>query len=131
MRWIVLLLVTIIFCGGCSRTQPVYNVTDQTIPLTGYAFDKSEVKTLIVSAGNARGWSMREVAPGKLEGVLDVRRHHAKIIIEYDQEKFSIVYQDSQELLYDDGEIHKKYNAWIKNLEKDIIRAANIRSHQG
>ena len=40
--------------------------------------------------------------------------------VSYDTQAFSIRYKDSINLDYGDGKIHKNYNGWIENLDREI-----------
>jgi hypothetical protein len=101
--------------GGCA--QPVYDVKDAPViqQLTA-----DQVKLAIRRAGATLGWQMKEVQPFLLEGTLYLRTHMARVSIPYSTQHYSIVYKDSQNLLYDGTNIHKNYNGWIKNLDNGI-----------
>ena len=54
-----------------------------------------------------------------------MRKHTVEIYIKYGDGIIEIIYRDSKNMLYkseDDSArvIHKKYNAWIMNLQRDI-----------
>lgn len=115
-----LVLSVLIAAVGC-RTAPLYNVTNQSIvPSGGKSKSLEEVKTAIVEAGKARGWMMKDIEPGRLEGELRVRSHVAVVDIKYSTTSYSINYKDSKELHYDGTKIHPNYNGWIQNLQRDI-----------
>ena len=63
---------------------------------------------------------------------LHVRKHTVEIDIKYGDGIIEIIYRDSKNMLYkseDDSTrvIHKKYNAWIMNLQRDIqLRIAKL-----
>ena len=65
--------------------------------------------------------TIKEVAPGKLTGEIDVRnKHRATVEINYDKNNYSIVYVKSVGLESDGTTIHQNYNRWVANLEKAI-----------
>jgi hypothetical protein len=66
------------------------------------------------------GWVMTSVQPGELAGRLSLRNHVAIVDITYDAKSFSIKYKDSENLDHADGDIHRNYNGWIGNLEREI-----------
>ena len=101
--------------AGCAL--PIYNVEDA--PVTR-KLSADQVKIAILRAGTTLGWRMQEVRPHEIEGTLYLRRHMAKVDIPYSAERYSILYKDSQNLLYDGQNIHKNYNGWIKNLDAAI-----------
>jgi len=115
-----LVLSVLIAVVGC-RSTPVYNVTNQGIvPSGGKPKSLEEVKTAIVEAGKARGWTVRDIAPGHLEAELRLRGHAAVVDIKYSTTSYSITHKDSQNLRYDGTNIHPNYNGWIQNLQRDI-----------
>jgi hypothetical protein len=67
---------------------------------------------------------MTLVTPGEIQGVLKVRSHEAVVDIKYDTFDYSIVYADSHNLKYEDGNIHKRYNSWVQQLERLIRQKA-------
>jgi hypothetical protein len=110
---------------GCV-TQPVYNVEQSSINASS-SVSMAKVKKAIVSAGAERGWSMKEVKPGHLVATLFARKHKAVVDIRYSKKNYSITYNDSVALKYDGEKIHKRYNGWIMNLDRQIqIRLSSL-----
>lgn len=107
--------------AGC-RIAPVMDIVDAPVvePAGGQKLTADQVKLAIQRAGATLGWQMREVQPFLLEGTLYLRTHMARVSIPYSTQHYSIVYKDSQNLLYDGTNIHKNYNGWIKNLDDGI-----------
>jgi hypothetical protein len=101
--------------GGCA--QPVYNVKDAPVTRNLAA---AQVRLAILRAGATLGWQMQDVQPNLIEGTLYLRSHKARVDIPYRTGRYSIVYKDSVNLLYDGTNIHKNYNGWIKNLDRAI-----------
>jgi photosystem II stability/assembly factor-like uncharacterized protein len=115
-----LVLSVLIAAVGC-RSTPVYNLTNQSIGTAGgKAKSLQEVKTAIVEAGKARGWTVRDIAPGHLEAELRLRGHAAVVDIKYSTTSYSITHKNSTNLNYDGTNIHPNYNSWIQNLQRDI-----------
>ena len=115
-------VVTIIALGlgGCA-TVPIYNVTDaSTTSASGKALQASQVRQAIITAGGKLGWRIVDAGPGRLEGTLDLRTHSAVVDIPYSASKYSIQFLRGVNLKATDGSIHKNYNGWIQNLERDI-----------
>ncbi|EAU0260602.1 hypothetical protein A6855_28670, partial [Salmonella enterica] len=48
------------------------------------------------------------------------RDHIAEVRITYSATGYSIKYDSSLNLLASGGKIHKNYNRWVRNLDKDI-----------
>jgi len=115
-----LVLSVLIAAVGC-RSTPVYNVTNQSIGTAGgKAKSLQEVKTAIVEAGKARGWTMKDIEPGRLDAELHVRGHAAVVEIKYSPTSYSITHKNSTNLNYDGTNIHPNYNGWIQNLQREI-----------
>ena len=51
---------------------------------------------------------------------MSLRDHVAVVDVRYTATTYSITYKDSTNLNYRDGQIHKNYNGWIENLDRDI-----------
>ena len=86
----------------------------------GGAWHAEQVRTAIVGAGNGLGWTMTPEAPGLVTGRIALRGHTALIDVRYTPTTYSIAYKDSTNLEFKEGQIHKNYNSWIENLNRDI-----------
>ncbi|PLR37336.1 hypothetical protein CYR55_10375 [Chimaeribacter californicus] len=119
-------IVCVVALAGCaSKTAPVQNV-DAAI---AGQYTESQVKNAILSAGLARKWVMAPVAPGVITGHVERQGHSADIRINYTAARYTINYVNSQNLLAANGVIHRNYNRWVNNLNRDIqlkISAQNI-----
>jgi len=117
---ILAVLGVVLLVAGCT-TRPIVNVTDQPVVTTaGKQVTADQVRNAIVKAGNALGWVMTPVSPGLVNGRLALRDHLAVVDVRYTATTYSITYKDSTNLNYRDGQIHKNYNGWIENLDRDI-----------
>ncbi|OBU11093.1 hypothetical protein [Morganella psychrotolerans] len=116
MKGIFIALAVTALLGGCARTAPI--LTPQTSVTANVSADK--VKTAILEAGQKRDWIMKQTAPGVIEGKLISRDHTVRIKVTYSATSYKISYVDSQNLKASDGKIHKNYNRWVNNLDKDI-----------
>lgn len=125
MRILPLFLVIVIVLTSCSRTQPVYNVTDQAFPAAAKNLSLTQIGNAIIASPKAREWALQKVSEGVIEGEITNRKHYAKIIINYNKEKYSITYSGSRNLMASGNEIHSNYNKWIKNLEDDIWQSVS------
>lgn len=112
-----LLLVLI----GCRGAVPIYNVGESPV-VTNKAATTEAVQQAITRAGTSLGWQMIAREPGRMEGILLLRRHRAVVDIVYDTKNYSIQYKDSSNLNYDASAntIHGNYNGWIQNLDRAI-----------
>ena len=128
MRALACFAVTLLFSvaapaaqAGCFRCEPILNVTEAVVVApAGKPVSADQVRLSIVRAGSALGWQIKEEGPGKLVGTLILRSHTAVVEIPYSATSYSIRYKSSIDLKEGDGQIHKNYNGWIKNLNKGI-----------
>lgn len=119
----------VVACEGSGRTQKIHNVVDS--PTTAKpGLSMADVSTAIVRGGQQRGWVIKQVSEGQLEGTLNVRTHVAVVDITHDTERFSIKYKRSVNLLYSNEGgtefIHRNYNSWVRFLESDIKLAVGL-----
>lgn len=105
---------------GC-QTDPIYEV-DRAILPSDPTWSLSDMTTAIQRSGARRGWDMRILSPGTIEGRLRRPGRKAVVDITYTATEFSIKYNDSENLEYRDGRIHHNYNRWVYTLERDIRR---------
>ncbi|PLV62112.1 hypothetical protein [Erwinia sp. B116] len=106
----------VLMLAGCSRTQPIHNVT-QTLNIH---YSDNQLKTAILQAGADREWVMQPVQLGVINGHLAQRGHVADIRITYSASQYQINYVASQNLLAGAGQIHRNYNRWVTNLDRQI-----------
>jgi hypothetical protein len=109
--------------AGCFRCDPVFNVADVPVPTSSAkALTAEQVRNAIIRAGSSLGWSVTDAGPGRLVGTIALRKHTAEIEIPYSESAYSITYKNSTNLDAADGQIHKNYNGWIQNLNRDILK---------
>ncbi|MDX7997940.1 hypothetical protein FE394_01700 [Xenorhabdus sp. Reich] len=109
-------LACIVTLAGCARNVPI--LTPQTTIMTHNS--ESSVKKAILEAGKKRKWVMTEVSPGVINGFLKNRDHDVQIRINYTNKNYSINYVTSHKLREHNGKIHRNYNRWVNNLDRDI-----------
>lgn len=114
-----------------ANTAPLYTPEPIQVPAGKSAED---VKKAVRKALFDKAWEIREIGPGHQQGKHTKsggkgKLHVAVVDVRFDAKSVRIVYKDSQELNYDkeSGVIHKTYNGWAKNLEKNI--RANLGSY--
>jgi hypothetical protein len=83
--------------------------------------EPAETRAAILDGMRERRWSMMDERPGAILAGIQVRRHVAKMWVEYDPEYVRFRYGGSSELdcrPSGDGcrSIHGKYNRWTRNL---------------
>ena len=115
-----LLTSTLLLGSPAYAAKAIENVESSPIP--GGLSDAQIVKAM-QNGGATRGWIVKQVEPGHVVATIYVRSHMAKVDIIYDAAAYSIRYNDSENLGYKDGKIHRNYNKWVLNLNMDIQRA--------
>ncbi|HEY1844617.1 MAG TPA: hypothetical protein VGH05_07155 [Buttiauxella sp.] len=103
-------------CSALERTEPVR--TPRTI-ITQHV-TTAQVREAIINAGQGRDWMMSEAGPGVINATQNVRKHSVSVRINYSEKEYTINYVNSVNLLASGGEIHRAYNHWVNNLDKDI-----------
>ncbi|GKP77609.1 TPA: hypothetical protein N3Y94_003820 [Klebsiella quasipneumoniae] len=102
--------------AGCARTAPI----EQVNAIVSAGHTEAQVKDAIIKAGAQRQWIMSDAGPSVIKGKLQNRDHVADIKINYSATSYSIVYVSSINLMAANGKIHRNYNRWVHNLDKDI-----------
>lgn len=116
---------------GCSHNQYVKNIDKESIPSFGNDnnVSLSEIKNTILLAAQKRGWKPRVISPNAIEAEIKVRnKHKATVKITYTKKSYSIEYQDSVNLNYSNGKIHKNYNGWVSKLDSSIQKELGIKA---
>lgn len=112
--------VAAIALAACTAV-PIYNVSDApVVSPSSRALSASQVRSAIITAGTALGWRMVDAGSGRLEGTLNLRTHTAVVDIPYSASKYSILFKRGENLNVSDGSIHKNYNGWVQNLDRQI-----------
>jgi hypothetical protein len=114
--WVVLALLM----GGC-RSAPIYNVDAASVVVTsGKQVSPETVGGAILRAGARLGWQMAEVRPGLIDARITLRGHSAGADVKYDAKTYSISYRESSNLNAAGENVHKNYNGWVTNLDREI-----------
>lgn len=109
-------LIIVGLLAGCARTAPI----DQVHSSVSTGHTQTQVKNAILKAGIQRQWIMSEAGPGVIKGRLQNREHEADVRIIYTATNYEIKYENSRNLQASNGKIHKNYNRWVQNLDRDI-----------
>lgn len=115
---LILVAGSLLALAGC-RSVPVMNIVEAPV-VSPRGASMAEVERAIVGAGTTLGWQMAPHGPGKVVGTLALRDHRAVVDIDYTPKVYSIRYRESSNLDYANGQIHKNYNGWIQNLDREI-----------
>lgn len=120
----VLIPMMVLFTG-CT-TEEIRNIKDAPVATSSKGVSMAKVTKAIKDAGVSMGWSMRLIKPGHFEGTLYLRKHMARVAVDYSANSYSINYVDSKNLNHDGNMIHKNYNGWIINLDSAIKQRLSI-----
>jgi hypothetical protein len=115
-----LAIVLAVFLLGACAQKPIYNVNSHPVPFNAQRLSLGQIETLIVNAGQNRGWKVTRVAAGKLTAAQDMPKYGAEVEILYDQKSYTIRHLHSRGMKEQGDLIHPHYNFWIRNLEADI-----------
>ncbi|EGE2516295.1 hypothetical protein DRW31_01610 [Shigella dysenteriae] len=115
MKWFAAIAV-VGALAGCARTAPI----DQVHSTVSAGHTQEQVKKAILKAGVERKWIMSEAGQGIIKARQQSHDHSAEIRINYTASSYDINYENSQNLQASGGQIHKNYNSWVRNLDKDI-----------
>lgn len=105
--------------AGCAGA-PVYNVSGSPVNANSGKASLDDIGKAIKTAGINLGWQMRDVKPGHIVGTLNLRSHQAVVDVTYNTKSYDIAYKDSSNLNYNGSTIHKNYNSWVQNLDRNI-----------
>lgn len=121
MKKIILFITAtslLLLLAGC-RANPVLNIDNAPIEISA-PHSSDDIKKTIIRAGAGLGWTMKAKKKGHIQGTLFLRKHVAVVDINYSKNAYSITYKSSQNLDYDGTNIHKNYNSWVQNLNRQI-----------
>ena len=116
VKWFAAAMVVGLLAGCVSRTAPIETVQNNVS--TGHT--EAQVRAAILKAGLNRQWIMSDAGAGIIKGRQQARDHTANIIVQYSANSYIIKYDSSINLMASEGKIHKNYNRWVHNLDKDI-----------
>jgi urease beta subunit len=119
----ITVFLTIALAGFSVNAAPIYNVTDHPVSVSTHHLSQSKIANVIIGVGLKRGWKMQKTSSSTIRARLDLRSHVAVVDIQFNKKVYNITYNSSKNLKYREGNIHRNYNKWIKNLENDIALA--------
>ncbi|WLH90849.1 hypothetical protein PSH87_02150 [Pseudomonas sp. FP453] len=120
-----LITLALLTTAGCTN-KPVLN-TQHELP-ADIQISEEKMKTVIVTALQKREWTVQRLSPQLVQAEITIRnQYYAAIDIRYTRNSYAITYRDSRDLGYKDGKIHRNYNRWVNNLDRDIM--AGLRSN--
>ena len=111
--------VAILTSAAHARSDvPIINYENlPTVSAAGKSVTADQVKQAIITAATTKGWTTALDQNGAIVATLIVRNKHTIIVsIPFAEDKFSVLYRDSSNMNYKNGEIHPHYNSWVQNL---------------
>ena len=121
LRTAAMVAAASLLLAACPAAVPIQNVNDEPVSTpSGKHLSASQVRSAIMTAGTSLGWRIADAGPGRLEGTLHLREHTAVVDIPYSAAKYSILYKSSEKLEASGGNIHRNYNGWVQNLDRQI-----------
>ncbi len=116
--FVIMATSLLVILAGC-RSNPVLNIENAPIEISA-KHSANDIKKSIIRAGVGLGWNMKVQKAGHIVATLYLRKHIAVVDVTYTKNSYSLTYKDSTELNYDGTNIHKNYNSWIINLNRQI-----------
>lgn len=129
IKSIIIAGISIGLLGACSRLQPVYNVQEPLQTASSKSIASEKVGKIISHAAVQQGWKIKSTGVGKYKASIAWREHSAVADIEYSSNSYSINLASSENLLEGKGQIHRKYNQYVRSLKIQIdhdLAAAGI-----
>lgn len=123
LAWALPLVALLAGPAHAARTAPIYNPEPIQVP-AGKSME--EIKKAVHKALFNKEWQARDIGPGHVQGKhtkTDKKMSYTAVVdVKFDTKTVTISYKDSENLNYDAKEqtIHKTYNGWAKNLEREI-----------
>ena len=114
------LIISTLVISGCAKTAPMVT-PDFKVAIS----DNKRVHDAIRNALVQRKWAIVKNEPNAIEATYTRgNEHSAHIRVTHNGNKIKITHVNSQELQYSQGPtgaiIHRWYNTWVSNLERDI-----------
>jgi hypothetical protein len=123
IKAILLVLVVALLPSGAfaSRQEPIYNIVNHPVPAAAQKLSRDTIAKAIIAGGARMQWKIGPNPDGTLTGTIVVRgKHHATVTITYSQTNYNVTLVSSTNLLQEGNLIHRNYNAWVRDLQKNI-----------
>jgi len=129
MKNIIIATSMVIMVGlvGCKGRAPIKNVEHQVMPQPARYMSNQQIGEIISQTLSKRGIYCAPVADNRLMCSMDTHGHQAQFSIDYNQNEFSINHVSTSNMKESEGRVHPKYNKWIANVKKDILKALSAR----
>ncbi len=120
-------MVIIVGLVGCKGRAPIQNVEHQQMPQPAHSMSNRQIGETISQTLSKRGIYCSPVSDNRLMCSMDTHGHQAQFSIDYNQNEFSINHVSTGNMKEAEGRVHPKYNKWILNVKKDIMKALSAR----
>jgi len=101
--------------AACER--PVYTVTNVAFGGNGTLQQRT---MQILQAAQEQNWQAQPVGPGRVRLIYTYTEHRIVLDAVFDETTFSLLYVSSSGLSYDGTNVHRAYNNWVRELERQI-----------
>jgi len=119
IAYISVCLLSVVLLSSCTsfKLKPVLNYKNQALPGN---MSMKQAKRCIITGATVKGWSTKVIKTGLIQAWITVRSHYVSVYIPYSRYSYSILYHSSHNMLYKNGMIHRNYNRWVVNLNRNI-----------
>ena len=118
-RFFALASLTVLLAA--CQTLPIYTVENAEIfTASGKTASLAQIRRAIIQGAISKKWKIKELNSNTIVARLDHKKLEAVVTIEYSPQRYSIRYRDSKNLAYGGGNIHSRYNRWVKLLRARI-----------
>lgn len=115
------LLALLAMTAGC-RTRVIDDPVDAPLTLATGGATLRDVDEAIWRAARKEGWVPEYLSPGVVRATWRKKHHAATVRITHDRRRFTIEYEDSENLLREGNRIHRNYNSLVQRLAERIQR---------
>ncbi|KPK46852.1 MAG: hypothetical protein AMS22_17490 [Thiotrichales bacterium SG8_50] len=100
-----------------ARTETMYNPDPIAVPCNNLSNDK--IRTAVRESFLGRGWVPTDKGANALEAKLQ-KKYEAVVTASWTTKAVTVKYKSSEGLSAEGDQIHRNYNKWIRNIERDI-----------
>jgi hypothetical protein len=116
----------ILLAAAACKTETVYDVRDEPVPGPAQGLARDELGRKITEAVASAHWRIDAAEPGRLWATYDVGKHAATVAVAWSERTYSITLASANNLEQHGDQIHRTYNVWVRNLEREINDALYV-----
>ncbi len=120
---IVFTAVVLLFAGagsGCAHNQRINDPVIVAVPKMAQ-LSAGQFAQVIERVAIRHHWIVQHPQPGVMIAILQRSRFNVKIQIAYDRGNCKIAYVNSNGLSYNGHTINRRYNRWVRILQREIV----------